>query len=245
MPLLVELELQQKDYLCGPFHAARVLTDAGVTEWGGEPLDQDLVALRAGTSLPLEDGSAVPPLATSRREYRHQLRRVDRERAGTSAGGLAAAIEELADRRLVAVPVSGGWSAANVDSLVAGLDARLIANLRTGRLWASRPPVQALIDALDGHDLSDPPPADWDVGHFVELVQVLRGRRGSLVLVRDSYPSLGYDGVHLQPAVAVARALNRDDGRGGGVLAIVPPTGRAAVEELAAGLGLKTEIWDN
>ena len=42
--------------------------------------------------------------------------------------------------------------------------------------------------------MTDPPPADWDTGHFVELAQLLRGRRGALVLVRDSYPTLGWAG---------------------------------------------------
>jgi hypothetical protein len=98
---------------------------------------------------------------------------------------------------------------------------------------------------LDARSVAEPPPADWDVGHFVELVQLVRGRGGSLVVVRDSYPELGYHGVHLQPPVAVAAALNRADGRGGGVLAVVEPRGAAAVQALAAEQGLRTEMWDN
>ena len=38
---------QQKDNLCGPFWAARVLLEAGFIEWSGEPIDEDLIASRA------------------------------------------------------------------------------------------------------------------------------------------------------------------------------------------------------
>jgi hypothetical protein len=244
MRLLTELEPQQKDYLCGPFHAWRVLLDCGIAEFEGEPLDQDLVALHAGTAVPVGTVDEVPPGAASRHDYRFELPRADREQAGTSAPGLAAAIERLSGGRLVCVPVSGRWSAAAVKRLM-DLDARLLANLRTGLLWGSRPSQEALVAALDGLLVADPPPADWDVGHIVELVQLVRGRRGSLELVRDSYPSLGWGGVHLQPPAAVAEALARDDGRGGGVLAVVSHVVHDAVGKLASELGLKIEMWEN
>jgi hypothetical protein len=229
-------ESQQKDYLCGPFHAARVLRDHGVA------VDQDLVALRAGTSCAPE--GEVPHGAVSYRDYRFEFPRADQERAGTSARGLAAAIERLSNGALVCVPLSGPWSGDAVTAVV-GLNARLIANLRTGLLWGSRPPLEALLAVLEGQRVVAPPPADWDVGHFVELIQVVRGRRGSLVVVRDSYPALGYNGIHLQPPETLASALNRDDGRRGWVLAVVEPRGAVAVQRLASELGLTTEMWDN
>ena len=84
---------QQKDNLCGPFHAARILRDAGVTEWEGEPLDQDLVAWRTGTLLPVrEHGPQVPPGAINWRDYRYELERVDDEHTGTDARPLARAV---------------------------------------------------------------------------------------------------------------------------------------------------------
>ena len=244
MPLLTELEQQQKDHLCGPFHAARVLRDYGVGDFDGELVDQDLVAVHAGTKLPDRPAEAVPAGASSRSDYRFELARVAAERAGTSAAGLAAAIEELSRGLLVCVPFRGQWTAAAVEGLME-LDARMLANLRTGLLWGSRPPQDALLAALAVGWVADPPGADWDVGHFVELVEVVRGRRGSLVLVRDSYPSLGWAGVHLQPPAVIAAALMRDDGREGGVLAVVGREGGAAVGRLAGELGLKTEMWEN
>ncbi len=240
---------QQKDNLCGPFHAARILRDAGVSEWEGEPLDQDLVAARAGTVLPDRKlGPQVPPGAVSWRDYRYELGLVEPAESGTAAGSLARAIEELSDNRLVCVPLSGPWSAHSVERLIDGAGerrSRLIANVRTGPLWGSRPPLQALLATLEGRDVPEPPAADWDVGHFVELVQLVRGRAGALVLVRDSYPSLGWGGHHLQPPAAIARALMRGDGHGGGVLAVVAPGEASAMTAHARELELEVEFWEN
>jgi hypothetical protein len=244
MPLLTELERQQKDHLCGPFHGARVLRDRGVAEFDGELLDQDLVALHAGTTLPSGAVKEVPAGAASLSDYHFELPGADPDQAGTSAPGLAAAIEKLSGGLLVCLPLKGQWSATSVQGLM-DLDARLLANLRAGRLWGSRPPQEAVLAALDGVAVADPPPPDWDVGHFVELVTLLRGRRGSLVLVRDSYPSLGWGGLHVQPPAVVAAALMRGDGREGGVLAVVEAGADDAVTGRASELGLKIEMWAN
>jgi hypothetical protein len=246
----VSPENQQRNFLCGPYHAARVLREAGFYRWEDEPLDQDRVALHAGTALPEQAvGPEVPPGAVDLREYRFELPRVEAARSGTSAPGLAGAIEELSGGELVCVPVSGEWSADAVVGLLSGvadLEVRLIANLRTGPLWGSRPPVELLLRALDGAaDLVHGPAPDWDVGHFVELVQLLRGRAGALVLVRDSYPSLGWGGFYLQPPTALAQALLRGDGREGGVLVVGPAEAAAGVERLVTELGLAAKMWDN
>jgi hypothetical protein len=248
-PSRIEPERQQKDHLCGPFHAARVLRDIAGTESGGEPLDQDLVALHAGTALPARAvGPQVPPGAASHRGCRFGLPRVEPERSGTSPSGLATALTELSGGRLVCVPVSGAWTAVAVERLVAdacALGARLLANIRTGLLWASRPPREALIGALSGTGPEAPPAADWDTGHFVELVELVRGRAGALVIVQDSYPTLGWNGTHLQPPGALAAALMRGDGRDGGVLAVVSPQAAPAATALVGSLGLATQMWDN
>lgn len=242
--------VQQRDNLCGPFHVARVLRDLGMTEWDGVPLDQDLVALHAGTVLPEhEDGPQVPPGAANLRDYRYKLKVGEQADSGTRAPELAGALEKLSGGRLSCVPISGSWSAESVVRLVDGagaLGARLIANIRTGRLWASRPALDVLLGWLERGDAPDPPPPpDWDVGHFVELVQLVRGRAGTLVVLRDSYPTLGWSGHHLQPPDAVAAALVRGDGRRGGVLCVVGPEHVGAARRLAGTLGLDTELWHN
>ena len=152
MRLLTETEPQQRDHLCGPFHGARVLRDCGVAEFDGQLLDQDLVALHAGTTLPGSAIDEVPPGAVSRRDYRYELPCVERDQAGTSAPGLAAAIEKLSGGLLVCVPLSGQWTATSVRGLM-DLDARLLANLRTGWLWGSRPPQSGVGSKRSGRSL--------------------------------------------------------------------------------------------
>jgi hypothetical protein len=242
---------QQKDNLCGAFWGARVLRDRGFLTWDGEEVDEDLVALRAGTVLPEASASpSVPPGVVSRTGYRFPLGTAPEAQSGTSAKGLAGVIEAASGGALRCVPVRGAWTGERVRDLIKGVRRmpgapRLIANVRTGRLWGSRPSPQMLLDELDGREVSGPP-ADWDVGHFVELAELLAGAAGgSLVVVRDSYPTLGWQGHHLQPPRAIAAALNRGDGREGGVLAVAPAAHAGAVESLAADLGLDAGTWDN
>jgi hypothetical protein len=142
--------------------------------------------------------------------------------------------------------VRGTWTAERVAALVdrGARSARLLANIRTGRLWGTRPSAAELEAELSGAQV-DGPPAEWDVGHFVELAGLLRGSGGTLVAVRDSYPSFGLAGYHLQPPRALAAALDRGDGREGGILAVAAAARAAEVETLATGLGLELRIWDN
>jgi hypothetical protein len=239
---------QQKDNLCGPFWAARVLNEGGYISWDGEPIDEDLIALRAGTVLPeAHPGSDVPLGAASKTHYRYDLPRAPVEQSGTSAQRLAQAIEAASSGRLCCVSLRGRWNAERVERLVGeapDLGARLIANVRTGRLWGSRPSIAILLAELGGRPVEEPA-ADWDVGHFIELEILVRGPKGSLVVVHDSYPSLGWSGRHLQPPRAVADALLRGDGREGGVLAAVTRAREEAVKALAATIGLEIGAWDN
>jgi hypothetical protein len=235
--------VQQRDNLCGPFQAARVLREAGIERWGDDEIDQDLLAVRAATLLPDQAAESVPPGAESLLDYPRELPVVPTERAGTGAEELARAIENAAGGALRVVPLRARWTPERVVRIVSfapELGARLIANLRTGLLWGTRPPAESLLAELGGDQVDGPPP-EWDVGHFVELAALIRGFAGSLVVVRDSYPTLGWEGVHLQPPRALAAALNRDDGNEGGVLCVLPADAARKVE----GLGFKVDFWDN
>lgn len=237
---------QQKDSLCGPFTASRILREAGISEWRGKSIDQDLVALHAGTTVPPHPD--VPRDATSLQDYRYELPVVDAERAGTTAGGLAQAIALLSADRLECVPLRGPWRTDAVERLLElapELRARLIANLRRGLLWSTHPSPEAILSELAGEPSDEPRDADWDVGHFVELTTLVRGHRGALVVVRDSYPSFGWMGHHLQPPRLIAEALVRGDGREGGILAVVPAERTPAARDVAAELQLELGLWDN
>lgn len=239
---------QQKDNLCGPFWAARVLNESGFSSWDGEPIDEDLVAQRAGTVLPDDQTDAgVPPGAVSRAAYRYALPTAPVEQSGTSPAGLVKVIEAASGGELSCLPLRGAWNVNRIERLMdeaRDLSARLIANLRTGRLWGSRPPIDVLLTELEGRPVEDPAP-DWDVGHFVELEMLIRGPQRALVVVHDSYPSLGWDGRHLQPARVLAVALLRGDGREGGVLAVVPKARAEAANALAIEIGLDIGAWNN
>lgn len=233
-------ELPQKDNLCGAFWGALVLRAAGVTDVDGEPVDQDLIALHAGTSLPEGDPETfVPRGAVPRNDYRLELpAAADPDASGTSAPALARAIERLSAAKLAVVPVAGPWSGEGVLDLVESVaevaaEAIVLANLDTAPLWGSHPDPAAVIAHLSGEPVDAPPP-DWSVGHFVNLLGTIRGPGGSLVLVRDSYASLGWGGHHLQPPEALAAALKRGDGREGGILCVCPAADHEAVRERLA-----------
>ncbi len=242
---LYERELPQKDQLCGAFWGALALAAAGY------PVDQDEVALRAGTTLAEGDPSGwLPPGASPRTDYRLGIPvAADEPSSGTSATGVARAVEELSGGTLAVVPVAGPWGADKVTLLVeisaaVAPECTLVANLRTGRLWGSRPSAALLLDHLLGRPV-EAPVADWDCGHFLTVVAVLRGVGGSLIALRDTYPQLGWGGYHLQPSGAVAAALERGDGKEGGVLCVCAAPAAEALSARLAEAGFELRHWDN
>jgi hypothetical protein len=244
-------ELPQRDDLCGAFCTALALRAAGIETSGGEPLDQDAVALAAGSVVSaLADAGNLPRAEEGRRDYRLALPFVeDSAVSGTTAGGLVAAVVALAGERLAAIPYSGPWTAATLDGLFEMAAARerpvaLVANLATRHLWGGHPRAQQLLDYLLDGTLDGPPP-DWDVGHFVCVVGRLRGPKGCLYGVADTYPSLGTGGVHLQPQERLAAAIDRRDMPAGGVIVVAAIRDAPAIRAGAGELGLVEGAWDN
>ena len=245
LALLHERAMPQKDQLCGAFWGALALAAAGYA------VGQDEVAIRAGTTLAEGDPVAwLPPGASPRVDYSAALPvATDEAHSGTSAPGLARSIEELSGSSLSVVPVAGPWTPHTVVSLIEGIAAAtpectLVANLRTGKLWGSRPPARLLLDHLLGRPVEAPEP-DWDCGHFLTIAACMSAAGGALVTLRATYPQLGWGGYHLQPAGAVAAALERDDGSEGGVLCVCAAS---AAEDLAGRLeetGFDLRHWDN
>lgn len=239
-------ELPQKDELCGAFWATLALRAAGVSE-----VDQDAAALAAGTAISREiDLSSLPPGESGRGDFRLELPRTDDpSRSGTAVAGVLRAIEGLSAGALAVVPVTGTWSAASLIALlraVADCDGvTAIANVATGELWGGRPSPVQLAHYLATGDADAGPAPDWSVGHFVGLVGTLEGTAGTLVTCADTYRSLGWQGLHLQPAERLARALTRSDGVEGGLLCAAPPASAGVLDATARGLGLDVRVWDN
>src|ERR1700677_2851277 len=90
-------ELPQRDDLCGAFCGALALAAAGIHEHGGAPVDQDAVAQAAGSTVSaFTDLGSLPAGEGGRRDYRIQPPSVeDSSVAGTTAAGVARAVEEL------------------------------------------------------------------------------------------------------------------------------------------------------
>jgi hypothetical protein len=235
-------EGQQMDNLCGCFWASLALRASGIAA------DQEAVALEARSILPGGDPQThVAPGATPRCDYRVDLPLAEvPATAGTAAPPLAAAIERLSDGPLAAIEVAGPWTGEHVCALLdtAAADALLIANVRTGPFWGSRPDPAVVLEHLDGGS-PEPPPSDWDVGHFVELAALVRGSGGALVIVRDTYRELGQDGHNLQPPERVAAALRRDDGAEGGVLVVCAAVAADELRGALGGQGFDLHDWDN
>jgi hypothetical protein len=243
--------LPQRDDLCGAFCGALALGAAGFAERGGEPVDQDAVALAAGSVVSgIRESGVLPDGESGRRDYRIALPQIeDSDLSGTTAAGLLEAIVRLSDGELAVVPYKGPWDASTLGGLfdaAATLErpATLLANFATHHLWGGRPSVNQLLDYLfEGSQ--DGPPADWDVGHFACVFGRVRGPRGGLYCVADTYAALGIGGVHVQPQERLSAALERRDMPAGGMLAIVSAADAETVRSGAEAVGLLEGMWDN
>ncbi|HUB36826.1 MAG TPA: hypothetical protein VL972_08375 [Solirubrobacteraceae bacterium] len=247
-------ELPQRDELCGAFCGALALRAAGIESVAGQPLDQDEVALAAGSTISATpDAHALPGGEPGRRDYRLTLPTVsDAALSGTTAAGLVRALERLGEGRVSAIPLAGPWSGPALSGLFAlacatGGPVALVANIATRHLWGARAhPDQLLAYLLYGETaIAAGPPPDWDVGHFVCVVGQVAGPGGELYLLADTYPALGHGGVHLQPRELLAAALAREDMPAGGIVALVGAAAAPALSEGARELGLALESWDN
>jgi hypothetical protein len=244
-------ELPQRDDLCGAFCAALALRAADLAERADEPVDQDAVALAAGTIVSARSNPEILPLGEpGRRDYRVSLPTVeDSAVSGTTPAGLVHAMEALSAGQLAAIPYGGPWTPgtlAGAFDLAASLTrpVALLANVATRHLWGARPRVEQLLDyVLDG--AQNGPEPDWDVGHFACVVGRIRGPGGSLYCVADTYPSLGNGGVHLQPEEHMARAIERRDMPAGGMIVVASAEDAQAVRSGAAAVGLLEGLWDN
>jgi hypothetical protein len=246
-----ERELPQRDDLCGAFCGALALQAADLVDPDHETLDQDAVAMAAGSVVSgMRDAGVLPHGERGRRDYRLAIPTIeDSDLSGTTAAGLLHAIAELSGGALTAVPLAGPWSGktlAGLFDLAESLEhpVTLIANFATHHLWGSRANVVQLLAHLLEGEQSGPPP-DWRVGHFACVVGRVRGPRGTLYAVADTYPALGNRGVHMQPQERLAAALERRDMPAGGMLVVARENDATEVRACASALGLREGIWDN
>jgi hypothetical protein len=243
--------LPQRDDLCGAFCGALALHAAGVDSYDGEQVDQDAVALAAGSVISaLPDPHHLPQGARSRRDYRLTLPLIeDGAASGTTPVGLVRAVEQISGSALAAIPLAGPWSTSALAGLFDLASAvprplTIVANVATRHLWGGNATAAQLLNyLLEG--IQEGPPADWDVGHFVCLIGRMRGPGGTLYGVADTYPSLGSGGVHAQPADRLVLALQRPRMAPGGLIVIASAADAAPLHDGAGALGLTEGAWDN
>jgi hypothetical protein len=246
----------QGDNLCGAFWANLALT---AFMGAGFP-DEEEVALAAGTvvlagptvpeeSLPWGGAGPVQPTWP----YRLDLPIAsDASGAGTSAAGVAIAVARMSGGRLRALAVRADqWTGALVVDLLNGLSdlgqvpILAVANVQTGFLRGSLLSFEEILGHLTlGSPLSDPS-AEWDVGHFLSLAGFVTGPMSTLVVVRDTYKALGWNGYHLQSPDAVASALHRNGSASGGLLLIVTDDLIGPVRAILDRFPVFEEFWHN
>ena len=241
---------QQPDNLCGPYWVSILLRSQGFD------VTPEAVAQRAGTVLPTGDPATwLPTGAASRQGYSLPLPSTAcLSQAGTSTQGLIAAVSQLTAGTLSLLPLQTRWTIDRIEALLQlcqAWQAVPLCNIRTSPLWGAGLAVSDAIAYLNGQAI-EPPEADWNVGHFLTLAGTVQGAKQdtvqgirTLILVCDTYPHFGWQGYHLQPAEAIAQALNRDDGTGGGVLLLIRSEQQAEISQQAKAIGLAIEVWDN
>ncbi|MGJ3245454.1 MAG: DUF6885 family protein [Elainellaceae cyanobacterium] len=238
---------QQPDNLCGPYWAAVLLR--AIAHVNTTPSE---IGKWAGSILLSGDAQQWLPLgAESRHDYTTPLpTTTNLDQSGTSAGGLAEAIEQCSANRYRCIPIQCQWSANTICRLF-----RLchqhpewnivpVCNLNTGYLWGANLPISDAIAYLNGMPITPPPP-DWAVGHFVVLAGVLHGSHRSLALMQDTYPTLGWQGYHLQPWEAIAAGLARDRKSQGGILLFAATRYQSEIEAQLQDAGFEIRLWDN
>ncbi|MBD2068044.1 hypothetical protein H6F93_11000 [Leptolyngbya sp. FACHB-671] len=238
---------QQHDNLCGPYWAALLLR-----VYAKLSISTEQAASLAGSVLPMGDPLTwVPKGVRPRYDYGVALPQTDCiQDAGTAAAGLIEAVSSVSREKFSLIPLKADWSENQVEALILLCQenpdwvAVPICNLRTGHLWGSALPLGDAIAYLQGVDIQ-PPSADWNVGHFVVLAGKIHGTARSLLIVQDTYPEFGWDSYHLQPAAAIAAALNCGDGSEGGVLLFVATQYKAEVEARSKEKGFAIAPWDN
>jgi hypothetical protein len=239
---------QQHDNLCGPYWVSTLLDT-----YTGIKVDPTQIGQLAGAMLPIGDDPTawVPPGSKSRQDYSRPLPTCPAELSGTAAAGLVKATVEASAGTYTLLPIQTRWTAERLETLMQicqsydHWQAVPLANVLTGHFWGSRLGVEQAIAYLHGQPIS-PPPADWAVGHFVSLAGTIQGPGNTLLIVRDTYPGLGWDGYHLQPPAAIAAALNRDGAASdGGILLFIAVADQSEAETVFGNEGFSLALWDN
>jgi len=231
---------------------------AAVTIEAREVTESDEVAARVARGELTE--------AEARRRHPHTWYRfpmsssADPAEVGTSAGGVARAISLGSAGRLATVPVPGrradglpqldavAWERLldTVEDEFAAGGVDVLFNYDTDQVLGARDPAYSAANLRRPDAASVIPLDHWGVGHFVPLIGALRRPGGDRWLViLNSFKERAFSACEPQPAELMRRAVIREDGRGGGVLLVVPAERRTSWVERVEAAGLAVGTWSN
>lgn len=194
--------------------------------------------------------------------YRFPVRSsADPVESGTSPTGVMRAVALGSSGQLTSLPIAARlddgtvqltderWSAL-LDALAANTEAwrwHAILNYETDRLLKPDAPTYSADRLRTWRPGSRLPLDDWGVGHFVGLAGLWRRAADGAwwLLLFDTYKERGFDGYEAQPASLMRDGLVRDDGRGGGLILIVPRETLTAISTAVTRLGLVPTSWSN
>ena len=243
----------QRPATCGAYVLTYVLPARGFTELEGQPLGaEDYMAHLARVTITAREDPAT---------YRFPVDvSADPSQQGTSPEGVARAVAIASGGRLATIPVPGRDASGRPqldthrwDGLLDALAPRflegaidVVFNYDTDQLLAARDEAYNA-QTLGRPDASAVIPRDrWGVGHFAAMATLWRRPSGERWMVLlNSFKERAFAGVEPQPAELMRRAVVRDDGRGGGVLLLLPTDdARRLIQELEA-IGLVVRMWTN
>ncbi len=243
-------DLAAEDYLA---HLAGVVVEAF------EIPISDAISERVGRGE-LTESEAMA--AHGRSWYRYPVRSsADPVESGTSPAGVARAIDVASAGRVVAVPLSARledgsvqltddrWSGV-LDELAAHVDDwqwHAVFNYESDQVLKPDDPAFTPANLAAAGAEARLPRDDWGVGHFAGLAGLWRMRSTGRwwMLLFDTYKHRGFDGYQPQPASLMRQALVRTDGRGGGVLLVVPAQTVQDVRRMLDRRGLVARMWSN
>jgi hypothetical protein len=247
-----ELDLRDEDALA---HLAGVV----IEDYEVQPSEAVAARVRSGE---LSEAAALEQFRKV--WYRYPVRASDDPvTTGTSAMGVARAIAVGTDGALGTVPIPGRrggsgdgdvqlttdrWEAL-FDLLAEKLDdwdIHVVFNYEVDHLLKPNHPGYTA-DALRSPDaIKRLARDDWHVGHFVGLAGMWRRPWGERwLMLFDTYKERGFDGYQPQPAELMRQGLVREDGRGGGLLIVLPAARLADGMRAIENLGLAVGPWDN
>lgn len=184
----------------------------------------------------------------------------DPTRQGTAPDGIARAVAVGTAGALASVPIAGRTADGDVqltperwDRLldllhrnVVGWHLHAILNYEANQMLAPQSAEYRPAALRDPRVLNRVPRDTWGVGHFAGLGGLWQRPSGAWwLLLLDTYKARGFDGYQPQPAELMRQALVRDDGRGGGVLLVIPTDAVESLADAVVALGITPAMWDN